>query len=76
MRRGIGFAPGVDEQQFELVIAAAPPGAGERWASYHLNLTTGEVYLETTSGVDAPPWWELPLIVRTRVWETERERKR
>ena len=67
-RRGLGFPPGRDGEQFE-AIADCWVGPLLR---FQLNLETLEVFRSGVDGWDQPPWSDLPPRVRARVWEAHR----
>lgn len=60
VRRGIPFPPGIDGARFSIINTAD----GGIW---HLNQHTGEVFFAAFGHFDAPPWNELPDIVREQV---------
>lgn len=57
---------GTGDDTWETVLDKPAPGA---WVRYHIR-STGEVWREDEDGHYAPPWWELPPIVRRAVWRT------
>lgn len=63
--RTVPFPPGTGGEEWEVIIDGEPGIGG---TTYQLNCSTGEVYHHVAEGWYLPPWWELPQVVKRRVW--------